>query len=119
IFLPIKYGTILFYFGILLFLIGFIIYLSVLVSIRNASIEKPLTMGPYRYSRHPIYVSMFFIFISVIITCLSWIFLILLALLLLHLFISIPAEEKFCLEKYGDKYREYMRKTPRWIGLPK
>jgi protein-S-isoprenylcysteine O-methyltransferase Ste14 len=29
------------------------------------------------------------------------------------------AEERWCLEKYGDAYREYMNRTPRWIGLPK
>jgi protein-S-isoprenylcysteine O-methyltransferase Ste14 len=29
------------------------------------------------------------------------------------------SEEHICLEKYGDAYREYMEKTPRWIGLPK
>jgi len=29
------------------------------------------------------------------------------------------SEERMCLEKYGDVYREYMEKTPRWLGLPK
>jgi protein-S-isoprenylcysteine O-methyltransferase Ste14 len=33
--------------------------------------------------------------------------------------IVVPAEERFLLEKYGDAYREYMNKTPRWIGIPK
>jgi len=26
-------------------------------------------------------------------------------------------EEKGCLEQYGENYCEYMKKTPRWIGL--
>ena len=62
---------------------------------------------------------MIFIFVSVIIICLSWVFLILLAFLLLHLVIAVPAEEKFCLEIYGEEYRRYLEKTPRWLGLPK
>jgi protein-S-isoprenylcysteine O-methyltransferase Ste14 len=33
--------------------------------------------------------------------------------------ISIGAEERFLLEKYGDVYREYLNRTPRWIGIPK
>ena len=119
IFLPIKYGNIGYYVGGLFFLFGILIYLSVIASIRNASIDKPLTQGPYRYSRHPIYLSMLFIFISVIIMCLSWVFVILLAFLLIHLIIVMPAEEQYCLEKYGKIYDEYMRKTPRWIGIPK
>jgi len=119
IFLPIKYNTIWYYIGGSFFLFGIILYFFIIVSLRNASIDKPLSHGPYRFSRHPIYVSMLFIFISVIIMCLSWVFMILLLLLLVHLILSIPAEEKFCIELYGDTYREYMKKTSRWIGFPK
>jgi protein-S-isoprenylcysteine O-methyltransferase Ste14 len=28
-------------------------------------------------------------------------------------------EETFTLGHYGAVYREYMNKTPRWIGIPK
>jgi protein-S-isoprenylcysteine O-methyltransferase Ste14 len=31
----------------------------------------------------------------------------------------VAAEERHCLEKYGEAYLEYMNRTPRWIGLPK
>ncbi len=119
IFLPIKYGTIWFFIGGIFFLIGFILYSSAIVSLRNVSANKPFDKGSYRFSRHPLYVSMIFIFLSVIIICFSWVFLVLLAILLVHLVIVVPAEEKFCLEKYGEEYSEYMRKTTRWIGIPK
>jgi len=33
--------------------------------------------------------------------------------------LPIASEERFCLEKYGDAYREYMNRTPRYIGIPK
>jgi protein-S-isoprenylcysteine O-methyltransferase Ste14 len=29
------------------------------------------------------------------------------------------AEESSTLEKYGDSYRVYKERTPRWLGLPK
>ena len=28
-------------------------------------------------------------------------------------------EGRVCLEAYGNAYREYVDKTPRWIGIPK
>jgi len=28
-------------------------------------------------------------------------------------------EEQGCLDHYGDSYREYMKRTPRWIGMPR
>jgi protein-S-isoprenylcysteine O-methyltransferase Ste14 len=29
------------------------------------------------------------------------------------------SEERTCLEKYGDAYLEYVKKTPRYLGIPK
>lgn len=29
----------------------------------------------------------------------------------------VTAEERICLKQYGDAYREYMNRTPRWIGI--
>ena len=119
IFLPIKFDTIWYYFGGLIFLFGFILYFSTIVSLKNVTANRPFDKGSYRYSRHPIYVSMIFIYLSVIIICLSWVFIVLLIFLLIHLIIAAPAEEKYCLEKYGEKYQRYLEKTPRWIGIPK
>ena len=34
-------------------------------------------------------------------------------------FIYAITEERHCLEEYGDAYRDYMNRTPRWIGIPK
>jgi len=30
-----------------------------------------------------------------------------------------PIEEATTLEHYGNAYKEYMEKTPKWIGVPK
>jgi protein-S-isoprenylcysteine O-methyltransferase Ste14 len=119
LFLPLQYGTVWYYLGGLFFLVGMLLYFFAIATIRNASVDTPLSTGPYKYSRHPFYVSMLFIFIGVVMMCLSVIFLLLLAILLTHLVIVIPAEEKFCLQEYGSVYREYMRRTPRWLGIPK
>jgi protein-S-isoprenylcysteine O-methyltransferase Ste14 len=44
--------------------------------------------------------------------------------LLAALYIVMPllwvdAEERHCLKYYGNAYREYMNRTPRWLGIPK
>jgi protein-S-isoprenylcysteine O-methyltransferase Ste14 len=50
---------------------------------------------------------------------LSWVFLFITIICGIHLFIVAPAEEKYCLKKYGKEYKDYMEKTSRWIGKPK
>jgi len=119
IFLPIQYNTIWFYIGFLIFLFGLIIDLSVLYALRKAEFDKPFTDGPYKISRHPIYLALILIIISVSIMSVSFIFLIILIITFIHLLLAVPAEEQYCLKKYGKNYQEYMARTPRWIGIPK
>jgi len=33
--------------------------------------------------------------------------------------IGVIEEERFLLQKYGDAYQQYLKRTPRWIGVPK
>ncbi len=58
-------------------------------------------------------------FIGIGIASASWLCLLLGAINTLLQHILIGAEERWCLEKYGDAYREYMNRTPRWFGIPK
>jgi len=119
IFLPLIINSIWFYIGLLIFLFGFIFNLSILITLRSANPDKPFTKGPYKYSRHPGYSSLFMIMISIAIMSLSWIFLILTIICGIHLIVVAPLEEKYCLNKYGKVYQDYINKTPRWIGIPK
>ncbi len=119
IFLPLKLGAIWFYIGLPICLLGVILDTIVSVNFATTPLAEPVTKGLYRYSRHPIYVSFIVILIGVGIASASWLLLsfsIVLMVLIPH--IVIP-EERFCLEKYGDSYREYVNRTPRYIGIPK
>jgi protein-S-isoprenylcysteine O-methyltransferase Ste14 len=120
IFLPLRLGTIWFYTGIPIAMVGVITYVMITVSFVTTPIGKePITTGLYRYSRHPMYISQLVMFIGAGIASASWLFLLLtIAYTVLGLIYS-GSEEHFCLEKYGDAYREYMDRTPRWIGIPK
>jgi len=120
VFLPLRLGTIWSYVGLPIALVGLVAFIMVIVSFVTTPIgEKPITTGIYRYSRHPMYVSQLVMFIGVGIAAASWLFLLLSIVYTGLGFIYAGSEERMCLEKYGDAYREYMERTPRWIGLPK
>jgi protein-S-isoprenylcysteine O-methyltransferase Ste14 len=119
IFLPLQLGTVWFFMDLGLFLVAFMISLSATFFVRTTPADKPFTNGPYRYSRHPIYVAETLIFLSITIASVSWVFLLLTLIISIFHLVYAPAEEKYCLEGYGKSYREYMNKTPKWLGIPK
>jgi protein-S-isoprenylcysteine O-methyltransferase Ste14 len=119
IFLPLKLGTAWFYAGLAVYLLGFIISTAALFSIAATKPGVPFTNGIYRYSRHPIAIGTLLPFIGVGIATASWLLLLLSAVLMvISVFLAIT-EESATAKKFGDAYREYMNRTPRWIGLPK
>jgi len=118
-FLPLKLGTAWLYIGLFVYLFGMIFTIVAGINLINTPLDRPATKGLYRISRNPIYLGTFLIFIGVGIACASWLFLLLIAVFIILQNILIDAEERWCLEKYGDSYREYMDRTPKWIGIPK
>ena len=121
VFLPLKFGTIWFYVGLPITLIGLAGSLLVLVSWAMTPAGKPVTRGIYRYSRHPMYVTMFLLLLGVSIASASWVFL--LFTIMVGVGVTRPyfvkVEEAQCLGHYGASYRDYMNRTPKWIGIPK
>jgi len=119
IFLPLGMGTAWFYTGLPIYILGMVIGVIAITSIAATQPGKPFTKGMYRYSRHPLSVSMFLVFLGIGVASTSWLYLLLLAILMVVTHFMVAIEEGSCLEKFGDTYREYMNRTPRWIGLPK
>jgi protein-S-isoprenylcysteine O-methyltransferase Ste14 len=119
IFLPLKIGTAWLYAGLTVFAASLIISITALFNIASAPVDKPVTKGMYKISRHPMYFSGFLMFLGVGISCASWLVLLLAVVWIVFWQIVVPTEEKFLIEKYGDDYRNYLNRTPRWIGLPK
>ena len=119
IFLPLQIGKVWFFIALVIFLIALVISLSGTFISRTTSTDKPFTKGPYRYSRHPMYVAQTLVFVGVTLASVSWVFLLLTVIMQGFHMIFAPAEEQYCLKRYGKEYQEYMKRTPRWIGLPK
>jgi len=119
VFLPLKLGTIWFYVGLPLTLVGFVGSIIVLVNWANTPAGEPVTRGLYRYSRHPMYVTEVLLLLGVSIISASWVFLLFPLIIGVGAVYFIKMEEAQTLGHYGKAYSEYMKRTPRWIGIPK
>lgn len=84
--------------------------------IQFEEVNKLVTSGIFKYSRNPMYLGMLMIVLSTSIFYLN-VYSILTPLLFI-LWINkfqIKREEEFLIEKFGDEYLSYKKKTRRWI----
>jgi protein-S-isoprenylcysteine O-methyltransferase Ste14 len=119
IFLPLKIGTVWLYVGLPICLLGGIMIVIAYINIIGTPPDKPVTKGAYHISKHPLYFGQFWIYVGMGIACASWVLLLLAVAWIILWHIVVPAEEQGLVEQYGNSYRKYMNKTPRWIGIPK
>lgn len=119
IFLPLHTATALFYVGLGVFVIGLVILVSATLSVTRTAADEPFTGGIYRFSRHPMYLSMILVYMGVSIAAASWIFFLLTIVTYFLLRHQMIKEEGYCCEKFGRPYSDYMGRAPRWIGIPR
>ena len=119
IFLPLKTGTVWLYVGLPIFVLSIVMTIMINISFATSPIDKPVTKGFYRISRHPIYLSAALMYLGMGIACASWVLLLCAVLWVAFFHIIIPAEERFLTQQYGEAYRKYVNETPMWIGIPK
>ena len=119
IFLPFQLGTIWFYIGLSIFIIGLIIMVVATFDFITAPADQVITKGTYNFSRHPMYLATFFICLGSGVAAGSWLFIFFSIIMALCFFQEALIEERYCLNRYGSTYRGYIKRTPRWIGVPK
>jgi protein-S-isoprenylcysteine O-methyltransferase Ste14 len=121
VFLPLQLGTMWLYVGLPITLIGLVGIILVLIAWIKTPAGQPVTRGVYRFSRHPMYIAMVLILLGVSVISASWVFLLFAIITAVGVTrpFSVKIEEAQCLGHYGAAYREYMNRTPRWIGIPK
>jgi protein-S-isoprenylcysteine O-methyltransferase Ste14 len=74
------------------------------------------TDGPYRISRNPMYVGLMLFSLAVAFGMNSgWTLLLLVPALAVMNFFVIAREERYLERAFGDEYRDYRRRTRRWI----
>ena len=104
-----------FYAGLVTYGIG---VLMCLVSVSNFS--KPAKNGInlnglYRISRNPLYVSYFIYFLGCVLITQSLLLLAILVVFQISTHWIILSEERWCVNKFGEEYKNYMSKVRRYI----
>jgi protein-S-isoprenylcysteine O-methyltransferase Ste14 len=118
VFLPLQIDTAWLFIGLVFYLFGMVFMIIAVRNFASSPKDKVITKGLYSVTRNPEYVGLLLMFIGLGIACISWLYLLLTVILLILLNANLPAEERYCLYKYGDDYRKYKNTTPRWIGIP-
>src|SRR5688572_15438201 len=74
-----------------------------------------VTTGPYRWVRHPFYVACLFGVLGGSVTMANWYFLVGGGLILAFLATRTRIEEAKLIERFGDQYRDYMKRVGRFV----
>jgi protein-S-isoprenylcysteine O-methyltransferase Ste14 len=119
VFLPLQLGTTWLYIGLVIYLFGVAFMIIAVRNFASTPRDKVITKGLYSVTRNPEYIGLLLMQIGLGTACISWLYLLLTVMLLILLNANLSAEERYCLHKYGDNYRKYKNRTPRWIGIPK
>ncbi|MGD2272676.1 MAG: methyltransferase [Desulfobacterales bacterium] len=115
IFTPLKIHHPLFFVGAGVFSIGFVLEMSALNHFRRAPVNEPVVKGPYRISRNPQWVGLFLVLLGSAATTAIWLYLGIVVVVAVIYHMQILDEETACIEKYGESYREYMNRVPRYF----
>jgi protein-S-isoprenylcysteine O-methyltransferase Ste14 len=74
-----------------------------------------VTKGPYRWVRHPLYTIGSSLFIAFGMMADNWFVMLLGILAFIAMASRTPKEEANLIEKFGDEYRQYMKRTGRYL----
>jgi protein-S-isoprenylcysteine O-methyltransferase Ste14 len=99
---PLAFTSSGFILGLVLYAIGIAGLVIAMLNFRDTPPGQPVAKGIYRISRHPQLVALFVLFLTLVASR-----------VLQHY--GILAEEEVCLKQYGESYRAYMQKVPRYL----
>jgi protein-S-isoprenylcysteine O-methyltransferase Ste14 len=112
---PLKISSSAFIVGLILYAIGLVGLVVAMLNFKDTPLNQPVTKGVYKISRHPQIVALFFVFLGICVAIGSWTALFTLIMSKLFQHYGILAEEEVCLKQYGEAYRAYMERVPRYF----
>ena len=115
IFTPLKIKSAVFVIGMVVVASGLIGLAKALFDFRNTPFGEPVARGIYNVSRHPQIVMSSVVLLGGCIAIGSWSALLMLLAARSFSHFGILAEEEVCLQQYGDAYRAYMKRVPRYF----
>ncbi|MBN2085737.1 MAG: hypothetical protein JW748_10995 [Anaerolineales bacterium] len=115
VFTPLKIGTPVLVIGAVMAVLGLAGVIASVIDFARTPPDQPVTRGLYRISRHPQAVGAGLVLLGASIAIGSWAAVILWALGHLFGHWGILAEEEACLAQYGEPYRQYLQRVPRYF----
>ena len=79
------------------------------------NVEGLNTNGLYYFLRNPMYIAYFVYFLGTSLLTQSGILFVILVFFQISAHWIILSEERWCIEKFGNSYKEYMDKVPRYL----
>jgi protein-S-isoprenylcysteine O-methyltransferase Ste14 len=76
---------------------------------------KLVTHGPYRWVRHPFYVTAALLMASVTLLTANWLIGVSSVAILAFIAVRTPKEEQMLIKRFGQEYRDYMARSGRFI----
>ncbi|MEG0277236.1 MAG: isoprenylcysteine carboxylmethyltransferase family protein [Coprobacillus sp.] len=101
--------------GISIYTLGIIILIVSTIHFSKPNSQNLNSNGIYRLSRNPMYVGYFIYFLGCVFMTESILLFIVLMLFQISCHWLILEEEKWCINKFGNQYIEYMKKVRRYF----
>jgi protein-S-isoprenylcysteine O-methyltransferase Ste14 len=114
-FLKITIDPYWFYKGLVIYGLGILLCLASVSNFARPEESGINLKGLYRVSRNPMYVAYFIYFLGCVLLTQSLILLALLLVFQISAHWIILSEERWCIEKFGKEYINYMNKVRRYI----
>lgn len=115
LFTELRLGTYLFYAGVTLYGIGYVVVMVSLNDYKRAPAEGMVTGGLYRYTRNLQWLGLVGVFVGTVLAMGAGLHLILVLIVVAVYHFQILLEEEGCASAYGEEYRNYMRRVPRYL----
>lgn len=112
--LPIGNGAF-FFIGLVIYSFSLFCIIIALHAYAKTEPNKPVTDGIYKLSRHPQQVFVCIMLVGIGLMLINPVIILSGALQLFLIYPSMLAQERFCIEKYGEEYSKYLSTTPRYF----
>ena len=115
IFTPLKTNNPIFLVGAGVYSIGFVSEMSALYYFRRTPVGQLVVKGPYHVSRNPQWIGLLLVLLGSAVATGLWLYIGMVVMVSIIYHIQILDEETACIKKYGESYREYMGRIPRYF----
>lgn len=104
-----------FYIGLICYILGLCLCVITMVYFSSPDSTGLNINGIYKFSRNPMYIAYFICFVGMAFLTQSLILLGLILVFQISAHWIILAEERWCVERFGESYKQYMKNVRRYI----